>query len=206
MCWHVKKRLEFESVRQIWHPLSYIALNRQETALNPFCSPVTHIFMKETFNPHGRASWVISSPEHSSSELLWRNVRRPSVRQLFTSLTSSQERRKVYTPNFHKCPYEVPTKCCYFSSRSEIQYGRPALWLPDTFWTFSQERLKGSTTNLPQMFLMRSQPSVVTFQVAPKSNMAALPSDLLTHFELFLKNGWRDLLQTWHKCSLWYLN
>jgi len=60
-------------------------------------------------------------------------------------------------------PYEVLTKCCYFLSWSEIRYGRPGLWLADTFWTSSQVRLKGSTPNLPQMFLMRSRPSVVTF-------------------------------------------
>jgi len=50
---------------------------------------------------------------------------------------------------------------------------------------------------------MRSWPSVVTFQVDPKSNMAALASDWLTHFGLLLKKGWRDLLQTCHTCSLW---
>jgi len=33
--------------------------------------------------------------------------------------------------------------------------------------------------------------------------MAVLDSNWLTHFELLLKNGWRDLLQTCHKCSLW---
>jgi len=53
------------------------------------------------------------------------------------------------------------------------------------------------------MFFMRSRPSAVTFQVDLNSNMAALTSDWLTHFELFLKNGWRDLFQTCHKCSLW---
>jgi len=61
--------------------------------------------------------YIVSSPEHSSSELMpWRGVRRPSVGQLFT------------------------------------------------FSTSSQERLKGSTPNLPQMFLMMSWPSVVIFK------------------------------------------
>jgi len=32
--------------------------------------------------------------------------------------------------------------------------------------------------------------------------MAALASDWMTHFPL-LKNDWRDLLQAYHKCSLW---
>jgi len=35
--------------------------------------------------------------------------------------------------------------------------------------------------------------------------MAALASDWLTHVEFLLKNGWRNLLQTCHKCSLWPL-
>jgi len=61
--------------------------------------------------------------------------------------------------------------------------------LADTFSTSEEEWLKGSTPNLPQMFLMRSRPSVVAFQVDPKSNMAALASDWLTHFELLLKNA-----------------
>jgi len=58
---------------------------------------------------------------------------------------------------------EVLTKCCYFLIWSEIQYGRPGLWLADTFSTSSQEWQMESTPNLPQMFLMRSRPSVVTF-------------------------------------------
>jgi len=36
--------------------------------------------------------------------------------------------------------------------------------------------------------------------------MSALASDWLTHFQLLPKNGWRDLLQTCHKCSLWDTN
>jgi len=56
---------------------------------------------------------------------------------------------------------------------------------------------------LPQMFLMRFRPSVVTFQIDLRSNMAAVASYWLAHFELLLKNGWWDLHQTCHKCSLW---
>jgi len=46
----------------------------------------------------------------------------------------------------------------------------------------------GSAANLSQLFLMWSQPSVVTFYVDPKSNMATLASDWLTHFQLLLEN------------------
>jgi len=101
----------------------------------------------------------------------------------------SRTAKGIYYKLATNVPYEVPTKCCYFSSRSEIQYDRPGLWLADTYWTSSQERLKGFTPSLRQMFLMSSRPSVVTFQVDPKSIMAALASDWLTPFELLLKNG-----------------
>jgi len=40
-------------------------------------------------------------------------------------------------------------------------------------------------TNVPYEVLTKC----FTFQVDPKSNMAALASDLTTHFELLLKNG-----------------
>jgi len=40
---------------------------------------------------------------------------------------------------------------------------------------------------------MWSPPCVVTFYVDLKSKMATLASDWLTHFQLFLKNGYRDL-------------
>jgi len=112
----------------------------------------------------------------------------------------------IYSKLATNVPYEVPTKCCYFESQSEIQYGCPGLWLADTFWTSSQEWLQGYTPNLPHIFLMRSWPSVVTSQDDPKSSMAALASDWLIHFQCHQKNGWRDLPQTCHTYSLWYLN
>jgi len=67
----------------------------------------------------------------------------------------SRTAERIYSNLATNVPYEVLTNCCYFLSRFEIQYDRPGLWLANTFWT-SQERLKGSTPNLPQMFLMRS--------------------------------------------------
>jgi len=62
----------------------------------------------------------------------------------------------IYSKLSTNVPYDALTKCCYYSSWSKIQYGRPGPWLADTFWTLSEERLKVSTPNLPQMFLMRS--------------------------------------------------
>jgi len=93
----------------------------------------------------------------SSSEFMpWRSVCRPA--NFF-----SRPAEGIYSKLATNVPYKVPTKCCYFSSPSEIHYGRPGLWLADTFWTSSQERLQGSTPNLPHVFLMRSRLSVVTF-------------------------------------------
>jgi len=53
------------------------------------------------------------------------------------------------------------------------------------------------------MFLLGSLPSVIIFLVDLKSKMAALASDWLSRFQLLLKNGCRNLLQTWHTCFLW---
>jgi len=132
--------------------------------------------------------FIISSPEHSSNELIpWRSVRRPSS---FHILNFSRTVERIYSNLATNFPYEVPTKYCYFWSRSEIQYGRPGLWLADTFSTSSQERLKGSTPNLPQMFFMMFQPSIVTFKDDPKSKMASLASDCGHIF-----NFWRRMAE-----------
>jgi len=114
----------------------------------------------------------------------------------------SRKSEGIYSKLATNVSYEVLTKCYYFLSRSEIQYDRPDLWLADTFWTSSQEQHQWSSPNLPQMFLMRSWPSVVTFYAVPKCNMATLSSNLLTHFQHLLKNDWRNLLQTCHNCCL----
>jgi len=45
-------------------------------------------------------------------------------------------------------PYGIPTKCCYFWRSSEMQYGRPGLWLVDTISTSVQEQLQISTPKL----------------------------------------------------------
>jgi len=96
--------------------------------------------------------YIFSSPEHSSSELIpWHSVHLST----FHILNFSRTAEGIYSELATNVPYEVPTKYCYFSSWCEIQYGCPGLWLADTFWTSSQERLKGSTPNLPQIFLMR---------------------------------------------------
>jgi len=83
---------------------------------------------------------------------------------------------------WHQCSLWIPTKYCYYYVNLKTKIAIMASdWL-----TSSQEWLQGYTSNLTQMLRMWSRPSVV--------------ADWLTHFQ-FLKNGCRDLLQTWHKCS-----
>jgi len=97
-------------------------------------------------------------------------------------LNFSRTTEGIYSILATNVPYKVPTKSYYFLNRSEIQYGRPGLWLADAFWIFPQERLKGPTSNLPPMFFMRSRPSVFTLQVDLTSNMATLASVWLIYF------------------------
>jgi len=101
----------------------------------------------------------------------------------------SRAAKGIYSKFATNIPYEVPTKYCYFSSWSEIQYGPPDLWLTNTFWT-SQERLKGSTPKLPQMLLMRSRPSIVTFQVNPKSNNSFIRRWFLCYIKICPHRVW----------------
>jgi len=79
------------------------------------------------------------------------------------------------------------SSCNYFSKQTYLAHLSKAqvLWLADTLSTSSQEQLQGSTPILAQMFLMGSQPSVVTFCVDTKSNMATLASDWPIHFQHF---------------------
>jgi len=83
------------------------------------------------------------------------SVRHPSVCQSTFHILNffSRTAGGIYSKYATHVPYEVPTKCCYCLSWSEIHYGLPGLWLADTFWTSSQKWLKGSTPNLPHMFL-----------------------------------------------------
>jgi len=68
---------------------------------------------------------VFSSPKHSSCELMpWRGVR-PSTFHILNFFSRTAE--GIYSNLVTNVPYEVPTKYSYFSSRSEIQYGRPGL-------------------------------------------------------------------------------
>jgi len=71
---------------------------------------------------------------------------------------------------------------------------------------FFSRKAEGIYSKLATSVLYEVPTKCVTFRVDPKSNMVALASDWLTHFQLLLMNGCRDLLQTCHKYSLWYLN
>jgi len=92
----------------------------------------------------------------------------------------SRMAEEIYSKLATNVPYEVLAKCCYILSRSEIQYGRPGLWLADTFWTSSQERLNGSTPNFHKCSLWG-------------------PDQVLLHFKLIRNPIWPSWpLVGWH--------
>ena len=79
----------------------------------------------------------------------------------------------------------LPSLC--FSSRSEINYGRPGLWLAETFSTSSQslKPLNGIQTKLDRKRDLNVLYPVCVFRADPKSKIAALASNWLRYF-LFL--------------------
>jgi len=52
-------------------------------------------------------------------------VQRPSTFHILNFFSRTAE--GIYSKLATNVHYEVPTKCCYILSRSEIQYGRPGL-------------------------------------------------------------------------------
>jgi len=97
-------------------------------------------------------------------------------------------------------PYEVPTKCYYFRVNPIWppwpQIGRHIF----DFFSRTASRIHSKlSTHVPYEVTIKCY----YFKRDPKSNMATLASDCLTHFRLLLKNNCRDLLQTCLKCSLW---
>ena len=76
----------------------------------------------------------------------------------------------------------LPSLC--FSSRSEIKYGRPVLWLAETFSTSSQslKPLNGIQTKLDRKRDLNVLYPVCVFRADPKSKIAALASNWLRYF------------------------
>ena len=93
----------------------------------------------------------------------------------------------------------LPILC--FSSRSEIQDGRPGLWLAETFSTSPLKPLNGIQRNLTGLFKqdLNVLYQVCVFRADRKNKMVALASDWLRHFWLLLWNRWTEFNETWQE-------
>ena len=94
--------------------------------------------------------------------------------------------------------HSLPSLC--FSGRSEKhKLGRPGLWLAETFSTSPPKPLNGIQRNLTGNKISRFSTQFVFFEPIGKNKMAALASDWLIHFRLFLWNRWTELNETWQE-------
>ena len=90
-----------------------------------------------------------------------------------------------------------PLSSLCFSCRSEIQDGRPGLWLAETFFDFFSTTVELILTKLDRKQILNTLYQVCVFRADRKSKMAALASDWLKHFSTFppqpLNGFWRNL-------------
>ena len=92
-----------------------------------------------------------------------------------------------------------PLSSLCFSRPSEIQDGRPGLWLAETFFDFFS-----ATAEWIDETWQEASPhalyQVCVFRADRKSKMATLASDWLKHFSSF-HNLWMDFDETWQEAS-----
>ena len=80
------------------------------------------------------------------------------------------------------------------------QYGRPSLWLSDTFSTSPLKPVYGiQLTKLDRKQDLNVPYQVCVFRADRKNKMAALASDWLRHFRLLLWNRWTEFNKTWQE-------
>ena len=91
----------------------------------------------------------------------------------------------------------LPSLC--FLGPSEKQDGRPGLWLAEIFSTSPLKPLNGIQWNLTGSKISMSSTKFVFFWPIGKNKMAALASDLLRHFRLFLWIRWTKYNETWQE-------
>jgi len=88
----------------------------------------------------------------------------------------------IYSKLATNVPYQVPTKRCYFLSRSEIQYGRPGLWYIFNFSRMAKEIYSKLVINVPYEILTKC----CYYLSRLKSSVAAVASDWLTYKKLII--------------------
>ena len=117
---------------------------------------------------------------------------------------------------FNETWQEARSQCplpslCFFGLMGK-QDGHPGLWLTETFPTSFLKRLNAIQRNMSGSKISMSSTKFVFFGLIGKNKMAALASDWLRHFRLFLWNRWTEFNETWQEArsqcplqSLWFL-
>ena len=91
----------------------------------------------------------------------------------------------------------LPSLC--ISGRSGKQNGRPCFSLAETFLAFSSETTEQNSTKLDRKQDLDALYQVCVFLPIGKNKMAALVSDWLRHFWLFLWNRWTEFNETYQE-------
>ena len=86
-----------------------------------------------------------------------------------------------------------------FFGPSGKQDGRPGLWLAKTFSTSPLKALNAIQQNLTGSKISTSSTKFVLFGPIEKNKMAALASDWLIHFRIFLWKRWTEFYETWQE-------
>ena len=100
--------------------------------------------------------------------------------------------------NLTGCKISMSFTKFVFSGRSEKQDDRPCLWLADTFSTFPLKPPSGIQQNLTGGKISASSTKFVFWGQSEKK-MAALASDWVRHFRLFLWNRRKTFNETWQE-------
>ena len=114
---------------------------------------------------------------------------------------SSETAERKFNETWQKATSKrsLPSLC--FSGRSEIQDGRPSLWLAETFFDFSSETAERNSTKLNRKQDLNVLYQVCVFRADRINKMVAPASDWLRHFQLLLWNRWTEFNETWQEAT-----
>ena len=113
----------------------------------------------------------------------------------FSSETAERNSTKLYRKQDLNLLYQV----CVFRADREKQDGHPGLWLAETFSTSPSETAERNSTKLDRKQDLNVLYKVCVFRADRKYKMAALASDWLRHFRLFLWNRSTEFNETWQE-------
>ena len=90
-----------------------------------------------------------------------------------------------FSETWQKASSQRPLPSLCLSGWSKKQYGRPGLWLAETYFDFSSETAERNSAKLDRKQVLNVLYQVCVCRADPKNNMAALASDWLRHILTF---------------------